>query len=665
MVTSQAVSITQTISGGATTFPFNFYVLDEGCLRVSVGGVPTALWSATGFRNNGGGTVTLTGGAFPNGSVVKIWRDTPLVQPTTFAFNSAMPSESIEDSLDRSICVVQEQRARIAELTALNEDLSKLLHDLEDAFGGVDSLLQRLIDDEELIANNDANIRALLENRRQNLQAQIDSLRQMIDANNDGVLDCLTLIDAAQATANAAFNQGLENAGNIDILNQWRTAFIEYVQNLNVLIQDIQSQLNGLQNPHSPLDAGVVAVPPNTLSFPVSFQSQAFLNASGTISLNLTLQCPANGDYIINYTTGLTNTGFTVVLAGPAPTTGYYVHYWAIKGNTIAAKGAPGVQGDKGDPGVSPVVIANSTTTGAPGTSALVALDPSSTQALRKLNFTIPRGADGATPQFTVNDVETHTLAPGSAATAMVSVDESSTPSFQKLNFVFGVPRGLPFDGSTPGGQSALIAALVNVLYPIGSLYASTSEVNPGSFLGVGTWEKLGTQGDTSVTPYYVRLAGTGQNALATGGANTATLTAANIPQFSLGTVTFFDGGSGYTDMNTTAAGAHSHNLFALASTSNGNFDNVHSFLRSTGGGHVAVAGRGWDPAPHSYIPANGDGDQLVQGVDGHTHAVRIPAQTVSLGTVGAANPAPVATEPLFITIHLWRRIPDPGPQPA
>jgi hypothetical protein len=48
-----------------------------------------------------------------------------------------------------------------------------------------------------------------------------------------------------------------------------------------------------------------------------------------------------------------------------------------------------------GNDGVSPNVTPYNVTTGAPGTSALVTLDPSSTPSVKRFNFTIPRGDTG------------------------------------------------------------------------------------------------------------------------------------------------------------------------------------------------------------------------------------------------------------------------------
>ena len=72
---------------------------------------------------------------------------------------------------------------------------------------------------------------------------------------------------------------------------------------------------------------------------------------------------------------------------------------------------------------------------------------------------------------------------------------------------------------------------LIDLFYPIGFIYTSTSSTNPGDYLG-GTWEAFG-DGQTLVG------VDTGQTEFntveKTGGAKTHTLTTAQLPQFSFG----------------------------------------------------------------------------------------------------------------------------------
>lgn len=63
----------------------------------------------------------------------------------------------------------------------------------------------------------------------------------------------------------------------------------------------------------------------------------------------------------------------------------------------VDLKGDTGQTGQTGATGATPNISVGTVTTGNPGTSASVSLDPSSTPAAPKFNFTIPRGAVGET----------------------------------------------------------------------------------------------------------------------------------------------------------------------------------------------------------------------------------------------------------------------------
>lgn len=63
---------------------------------------------------------------------------------------------------------------------------------------------------------------------------------------------------------------------------------------------------------------------------------------------------------------------------------------------------------------------------------------------------------------------------------------------------------------------------LINIVYPVGSIYMSVNEVSPRSFLG-GTWERI--------TDRFLLAAGTSYAAGSTGGAASVTLTAAQMPR--------------------------------------------------------------------------------------------------------------------------------------
>jgi microcystin-dependent protein len=70
-------------------------------------------------------------------------------------------------------------------------------------------------------------------------------------------------------------------------------------------------------------------------------------------------------------------------------------------------------------------------------------------------------------------------------------------------------------------------ASIIGAIYPIGSIYTSTLATNPGTTLGVGTWEAFGTGRvmvgfDSGQTEF--------NTVLKTGGAKTHTLTTNEMP---------------------------------------------------------------------------------------------------------------------------------------
>lgn len=145
-------------------------------------------------------------------------------------------------------------------------------------------------------------------------------------------------------------------------------------------------------------------------------------------------------------------------------------------------QGAQGPQGEQGIPGQAATVQVGQVTTGQPGSQA--AVTNSGTESAAVLNFTIPQGAQGQqgpignTPQLTMGEVTT--LEPGQQATA------SFTGTAEAPVLHLGIPQGQ----TGPAGQSGISQAdVIALVYPVGSIYTSVNNVNPGSFLPGTTWE--------------------------------------------------------------------------------------------------------------------------------------------------------------------------------
>lgn len=115
-------------------------------------------------------------------------------------------------------------------------------------------------------------------------------------------------------------------------------------------------------------------------------------------------------------------------------------------------------------------------------------------------NFGIPRGIDKITTQVTMLD-------PGATPTgAVTGIGSTSNPYVFKL----GIPRGQKGDkgdagsgnvsyfmGQEPDNSGNLTweiirSVVVNAIYPIGSIYITTTETNPSEYFGpTTTWEQI------------------------------------------------------------------------------------------------------------------------------------------------------------------------------
>jgi len=104
-----------------------------------------------------------------------------------------------------------------------------------------------------------------------------------------------------------------------------------------------------------------------------------------------------------------------------------------------------GPKGDKGDDGTSATISVKSTSTGAAGTDASVTVDASSTPTDKKLNFVIPRGANGTNgTNGTAAGFGTPTATTGPIGVTATGPDTAKV-------FAFSIPAGAP---GTPGAAA-------------------------------------------------------------------------------------------------------------------------------------------------------------------------------------------------------------------
>lgn len=116
------------------------------------------------------------------------------------------------------------------------------------------------------------------------------------------------------------------------------------------------------------------------------------------------------------------------------------------------------------------------------------------------------------------------------------------------LTAAAGVQGTLPI--ANGGTGVATLAALLNLVYPVGSIYANYSDsTNPATLLGFGTWVAIADR-------ILIGLGSTFTTPSGTGGAATVTISQGNLPSAN-GTFTRYDAnGSGLTGVQGTTNGA-------------------------------------------------------------------------------------------------------------
>ena len=353
---------------------------------------------------------------------------------------------------------------------------------------------------------------------------------------------------------------------------------------------------------------------------------------------------------------------------------------WLSQGQLQGAKGDTGDTGPQGTPGQAATVQVGQVTTGEPGSNATVT--NSGTENAAVLDFSIPRGATGAkgdigaTPNISVGEVTT--LEPGQQATASMT----GTAENPVLNL--GIPKG---ETGAPGQGGLTAADVIALIYPVGAIMPTTSNVNPGTYLTGTTWESFGAGKtlvgvDTADTDF--------DSAAKTGGAKTAgdgghthyvgqhTLTENEIPRHSHSMT--------HTHGNTFSladGGIHSHSYSGRTGSDgpSGAFrtlvwNNAKNFVT----GDFSISG---DPMDRDTPPSgsawgastftlSGDHTHSFRGTTGngglhdHQFTGSVSRYTGGTGTYGGGDPhshggtttafVTVSTVQPYITCYFWRR---------
>lgn len=180
------------------------------------------------------------------------------------------------------------------------------------------------------------------------------------------------------------------------------------------------------------------------------------------------------------------------------------------------------------------------------------------------------------------------------------------------LTKVFPIAEGGTGASTATGAVSNLKNDIVNLIYPVGSIYISYNSTSPATLFG-GTWTQLKDR--------FLLGAGSTYSNGATGGASTVTLAEANLPSH---THTFT--GSSVT-LGTT--GSHAH------SVDGGN----------GGGGSWSL----WDV--YSNFPSTRKMSAHLYSAGAHTHSWTAAGTNKSAGSGNSHN-----NMPPYLTVYMWKR---------
>lgn len=206
----------------------------------------------------------------------------------------------------------------------------------------------------------------------------------------------------------------------------------------------------------------------------------------------------------------------------------YIVYIWTVSDNTPNWVNFGTIRGPKGDAGAdgrAATLQVVSTSTLVAGSNAYVRNTGTTSDVT--LAFGIPRGFNGDSPTISVGSV---TSLPSTSEATIENVGTSTDAVFN-----FGIPRGADGkDGSgvPSGGASGDVLTpsgwenLINLIYPIGSIYLSANETSPETLFASTQWEKIENKFLLSSSDSYPLNS--------TGGSTTHLLTKAELPNIGI-----------------------------------------------------------------------------------------------------------------------------------
>ena len=213
--------------------------------------------------------------------------------------------------------------------------------------------------------------------------------------------------------------------------------------------------------------------------------------------------------------------------------------------------------------------------------------------------------------QGTYNASYAHTVANGYDATLVIPGDNGGSAIAPVLN--------------KPALTSAHTATLIDLIYPVGSIYIAAIATNPGTLFGVGTWESFGSE-------KMLRGISTG-TAGTTGGADSFTLVEANIPEHNHD----FSAAPTLPDHVHAAGTNQVANAYPFEYTSvdvGFSGGSYRAWIRSGGNDQFSVTGNSGNPTTSPSINVSG-----------------------TTGNYGQLSPTAIDNRPAYITVYMWKRI--------
>lgn len=208
-----------------------------------------------------------------------------------------------------------------------------------------------------------------------------------------------------------------------------------------------------------------------------------------------------------------------------------------------------------------------------------------------------------------------------------------------------------------------ILSDIVNLIYPIDSIYMSFNGTNPGTFLG-GTWEPLENR--------FLLGASSSHAVNTTGGSETVTLTADQVPlrshSHSIG------GSTGNASPGTNAQlGTHTHSIPELSGTAASAGGHTHNIGRDSDGGsgssrftvHKAGTSGAGGTSPTDSAGAHTHSVTTSANTTGpssslsHSHTVNAHSHTLPDNTGSASITSGISAHsnmPPYLAVYMWKR---------